>query len=150
MKCKQCKKEFTPNKHAHNVKYCSQLCRNRVYYHERGGAEYQREYKQRKAMEDGRGRIQCKICGKWFRQVGTHVYLRHGITAREYRIEHGFDRKKGQLPEDYRKLKAEQAIECGGVKNLEKGKKFWFKKGQDTNYVRSAETMARLKRKPFN
>ena len=147
MKCKFCKKEFIPKAKAHNVKYCSQYCRNKVYYNERGGKLYQREYNQKVMLKDGRTRIQCKICGKWYRQVGTHIVQVHGVLARAYREAYGFDVKKGQLPEDYRGLKAEQAFECGGVKNLKKGKKFWFKRGQKGVgvYKRSPETMARLK-----
>ena len=90
----------------------------------------QREYLYKK-NKDKREKIKCQICGKEFRQVGTHVVQVHKMTAREYRKMYGFDVKKGQLPKDYKELKAEQAIECGGYTNLKKGKKFWFKKGQD-------------------
>jgi len=92
--------------------------------------------------------IQCQICKKWFRQVGTHVFLTHGITAREYREAYGFDVKKGQLPEDYKELKHNQAIENGMDVRLQKtGIKTRFKKGQKGlgKYKRSAQTMARLK-----
>jgi hypothetical protein len=151
MKCSQCKKEFTPRPHANNIKYCSVLCRNKVYYKKRGGAEAQREYLYKRAEGDKRPKIKCQICGKAYRQVGSHIAQVHGCTAREYREEYGFDVKKGQLPHDYRALKAGQAIECGGAKNLKLGKKYWFQKGDKKagRYKRSDETMARLKRQIF-
>ena len=33
------------------------------------------------------GKVQCAICGKWFGSVGPHVKV-HGMTAKQYRIEH--------------------------------------------------------------
>jgi hypothetical protein len=151
MKCIFCGKEFENKKNAHNVKYCSIVCRNKEYYKRSGGADAQREYLEKYRLKDSRPKIKCQICGKFFRQVGSHIVQRHGITAREYREEYGFDVKKGQLPEDYRKLKAEQAVECGGIKNLKSGKKFWFKKGQKGigKYRRSKQTMDRLKQQSF-
>lgn len=147
MICAYCKNEFTPKPHAHNIKFCSVKCRNKNLYHERGGAEWQREYLSKKQEKDGRPKVQCLICGKWYRQVGTHIVQVHKITAREYREQYGFDVKRGQLPEDYRKLKSITAVENGTAKNLKAGKKFWFKKGQAGvgRYERSEQTKERLK-----
>lgn len=147
-KCQRCGEIFTPAKYANNVKYCSQYCRNKGYYEKRGGAKYQREYYNKIRKEDGLPKIQCMICGLMYRQVGTHIVQAHGITAREYRLEFGFDLKKGQLPEDYRELKANQSVICGGVENLKKGAKFRFKKGQKGVglYTRSPQTIERLKK----
>ena len=150
MKCVVCGKKLTPklnNVGGNRKKYCSLHCRNAFYYKKRGGADYQREYFY-KRNQDGRPKIKCEICGKYFRQVGTHVVQIHKITARQYREEYGFDVKKGQLPEDYKELKAKQAIECGGAVNLiTYGKKYWFKKGQKGVgvYERSPQTMERLR-----
>jgi len=90
-------------------------------------------------------KIQCMICGQWFTQVGSHVVQKHNMTARQYRIKFGFDVKKGQLPESFRKHKARMAIEKGGVKNLIKGAKYRFKKGDTIIYKRSRQTLTRLK-----
>lgn len=134
--------------------FCSPNCRNKYYYRkyrERYGDEHynrrQREYLYKKFKDDGKEKIQCRICGKWFRQVGSHVYWTHKMTARDYREFYSFDVKRGQLPEDLRQLKAEQVFENGTVKNLKAGRQFWFKKGQEGVgvYKRSAETMERLK-----
>lgn len=151
MKCAECGKDFTPKPKAHNIKYCSQLCRNRVYYRNRGGAEAQRDYIYKRKQADGRDKIQCQICKKWYRQVGSHIVLMHKITAREYREAYGFDVKRGQLPEDYRRLKADQSVECGGVRNLKRGAPYRFVPGDKRagKYKRSLETLARLKGNRF-
>jgi len=145
--CAFCKKPILAKPNAHNVKFCSVKCRNKALYIRKGGAEFQRNYYREIREHDGKPKIKCEICGKWFRQVGSHIVQMHGTTAREYRKAYGFDVKRGQLPEDFRELKAEQAIECGGVKNLKAGKQFWFKKGQKGIgiYKRSKQTMERLK-----
>ena len=107
----------------------------------------QRESLYQKSLKDKREKIQCLICKRWYRQVGTHVVQTHGMTAKKYRRKLGFDVKKGQLPKDYKKLKAKQAIDCGGYKNLKKGKQHWFKKKQKGvgTYERSEQTLERLK-----
>jgi hypothetical protein len=114
------------------------------------GAKFQRDYldKRRLLAYGIDNLIQCQICKKWFRQVGTHVVETHGITAREYREAYGFDVRKGQLPEDYKELKHAQAIENGMDIRLQRtGVKTRFKKGQKGLglYNRSPQTMARLK-----
>lgn len=116
------------------------------------GVEWQRKKRDAIASRPSKDKIQCLLCGKWYRQVGTHIVQVHKMTAREYRKAVGFDVKKGQLPPDYRELKSQQAIECGGYKNLKKGKKFWFKKGDDGpgKYKRSAETMERLQKQTLH
>ena len=130
-----------------NQQYCNKKCRNKRTYLKRGGAEAQRAYLDKRRALDTREKIQCLICGKWYRQVGTHIVLMHGITAREYREEYGFDIKRGQLPKDLRELKGGQVFENKTVENLKQGKKFWFKKGQKGVgvYKRSKQTMERLK-----
>ena len=145
-KCLYCGKEIkTVYK---RKKFCSITCRNRYYYEKRGGAKYSRDYAYRRTLKNNLPKIQCQICGRWYRQIGSHVVQAHGYkTAREYRRDFGFDLKKGQLPEDYRKEKAMLARTRGGIKNLKKGKKFWFKKGQKGVgiYKRSKQTLIRLR-----
>jgi hypothetical protein len=143
--CKKCGKVFTAT--SNSQKFCSQLCRNRTYYDNRGGAEYQREYLYKKSLKNGKHKIQCHICGKWYRQVGTHIVQTHKITARQYREEYGFDVKRGQLPNDLRERKARHVFMNKTVNNLKSGKKFWFKRGQEGIgvYKRSQQTLERLK-----
>ena len=82
-------------------------------------------------MDKTQSKIQCLICGLWYRQLGSHVSQIHKIKARDYRIKFGLDSKTGKatLSKDLQKLYAKQAMETGTYKNLEKGKKCRFKKG---------------------
>lgn len=135
--------------------YCSTECRDgdiekrRAYFakHRERYRQLQASYRDKKHEQKKPNTIQCLICKKWYRQVGSHIVQVHKITAKEYRREYGFDVKRGQLPPDYRALKASQCKENGTINNLKIGKKYWFKKGDKTigRYERSEETMARLK-----
>jgi hypothetical protein len=135
--CTMCGGLFLAHKHQ---KCCSKECRYKYLI------EKQRMRYRIKLEKAGAETITCLICQQSFRQVGSHITQIHGMTAREYRKLYGFDVKKGQLPTDLKKLKAEQAIKFGGVKNLQVGKKYWFKSGEKGPgmYKRSAETMDRL------
>ncbi len=67
--------------------------------------------------------------------------------AGEYREYFKLEVKRGVVPDWYRKLKGEQAIDNETYKNLIKGAKFRFKKGQEGVgvYKRSPITLDRLK-----
>lgn len=108
--------------------------------------EWQRQKRAREATKSD-DKIQCLICGLWYKQVGSHIWQVHKISARQYRKEYGFDVKKGQLPENYRRIKRDYVFENNTVDNLKAGKKCWFKKGDHAigRYERSQETMERLK-----
>lgn len=41
--------------------------------------------------EDGE-RVRCHICGQWFRSVGSHAALTHGVDSRTYRERYGLPR----------------------------------------------------------
>jgi len=91
------------------------------------------------------------LCGLWYIQLGTHVYQVHGMTGREYREHFNLEVKRGTVPEWYRKLKGDQALDNETFKNLENGAKFRFKKGQKGVgvYDRSPITIAKLKKNNF-
>jgi len=156
-KCKICGESFSlPKYNAWRAKYCSPKCRNKAY----NKKNYAYQIKRNRAIKDAiakkpaKNKIQCLICGQWYRQVGSHIAQRHKMTSREYRKQFGFDVKKGQLPKDLREVKSEQAITCGGYKNLKNGKKFWFKRNDPKagHYERSEQTLKRLRvgNKRFN
>ena len=77
----------------------------------------------------------------------SHAYQVHGLTGREYREKFELEVKRGVVPEWYRKLKGDQALDNETYKNLEKGAKFRFKKGGKGVgvYKRSPVTINRLK-----
>lgn len=153
IKCGYCGKTIIIKSPNNNQKFCCKSCQRKNDYYTKNLNDKRKDYKQTGLIRKygKQNLVQCKVCGKWFRQVGSHITLTHGLTAREYREEFGFDVKRGQLPKDYRELKAELAFERGGVKNLKIGKKFWFKKGSKTagRYKRSSETLKRLKQPSF-
>lgn len=148
--CKECGGPITRKRFR---TYCSDTCANAAHYKTKVKKygkkflrEQQREYLYLKTENNGKEKIQCKICGRWYRQVGIHIWYVHKMTAREYREIYGFDVKRGQLPEDLRELKEAHVFNNDTVKNLKKGKKFRFKKGDNGIgiYNRSEETLARL------
>jgi hypothetical protein len=148
--CQFCNKEYELKPHERNSKFCSATCRNKNVYYNKGGKEWQEKYraKQQKQQYNKDNAVKCEVCGRYFKQVGTHVVQAHGYkTAREYREDYGFDVKRGQLPKDYRQLKHDYVFENGTVENLKEGERFRFKKGQDGLglYKRSRQTLKRLK-----
>lgn len=148
--CEKCGKKL--ENIGHNAHFCSKECRIELYkvkYRERRRVWMRERYQKRLGeLEDtGRGRVVCLICKRKFVQVGTHIYHRHGITAREYREEFGLDVRRGILPSYYREKKAQDARENGmPAMLLEVGKRTRFKKGQKGVgvYRRSKQTRERL------
>lgn len=71
----------------------------------------------------------------------------HGVTAREYREAYDLEVKKGIVPEWYREMKGQTALENGTVKNLEAGAGYRFVKGDKRagKYKRSPVTIERLR-----
>lgn len=152
--CKQCGNKITKKRFR---TYCSIPCRNKWNY-KVFGKKYIKEHRnelilkaqekwQRKLEKEGKERVQCLICGKWYVQVGSHVFQFHKMTARDYREMFNLEVKRGTVPTWYRKLKGDQALENKTYKNLLKaGKKFRFKKGANVGrYKRSPITLERLK-----
>lgn len=89
--------------------------------------------------------MKCLVCGKKFARVCTHVRQAHDMTAREYKEYYGLDVKRGLLSEEDRAVMREHTKSNGTVKNLQKGEKYRFKKGETLNYERSEQTKKRLK-----
>lgn len=147
IKCKQCHKTFiVKNDKVRNIKFCSQLCRNRSYQSRVN--EWATKRRDEMAIP-GENKIKCLVCKRWYKQVGSHVIQRHGFeTARDYRIHYGLDRKSGLTTGDYRELKSRQVFVTGNIKNLNKGKKYWYVVNDPRagRYVRSKQTMERLKK----
>jgi predicted transcriptional regulator len=150
--CKMCPNPIT---HKRSRTYCSKQCRIRANTiknkeYRAKNKEYRAKwqlarYDKQATINDGR-KIQCLICKKWYIQICSHAFLRHKITAREYKTEFGLDVKRGKVPDWYRRVKSEITLNNGTIANLEVGKKFWFTKGSETagRYTRSQETLDRL------
>lgn len=41
-------------------------------------------------IDEATDEVQCHVCGGWYKSVGKHASIAHGLTAREYRIRYGF------------------------------------------------------------
>jgi hypothetical protein len=131
--------------------YCSTKCRVKANNKKQADSGYNKKWQKDKrdkvAVVPSDKKCQCLICGKWYVQVCSHVYQVHGMTGREYREYFELEVKRGVVPDWYRKVKGDQAIDNETYKNLVKGAKFRFKKGQEGVgvYKRSPITLERLK-----
>ena len=147
-KCQWCGEIYTPKKYANNSKYCSKTCANKKAYNTTIKAwAIKDRIKKQNAMYNESNAIKCEICGRYFRQVGSHVVQAHGYkSAREYREEYGFDVKRGQLPDEYKKIKHDHVFKNKTIDNLKAGEPYRFKAGQKGvgKYKRSAQTLERL------
>ena len=144
--CKVCGAGLPSNRHR---TYCSAVCRNKFFNKKYAwrGVEWQRAKRDKIASVPSADKCQCLFCGKWYVQICTHAYQVHGTTGREYREHFELEVKRGVVPEWYRKLKGDQALDNKTFKNLEAGAKFRFVKGDKRagKYKRSPITMKRLK-----
>ena len=106
--------------------YCSTKCRQKRNY--KKYYEISKNWATKKRGEYAPNKKKCIICGNWYTQVGSHIFAKHHITAREYRETFNLPVKKGIVPQYYKKIKGDIAKENGTYKNLRFGKKFQYKK----------------------
>lgn len=79
----------------------------------------QREKWYRNNLDNDVEKIQCLECNGQYVKIGSHVVQVHGYeTAREYRIAHGLDYKRGQVPDWHREILKDNVYENGTVFNL--------------------------------
>ena len=96
--------------------YCSTACRE--------ACRWQRDHIR------NRPAIKCLDYGLSFIKIGAHAVQKHGYdSARDYRLAHGLNPKRGITTEEHRARLEENARENGTINNLEKGAGFRFKKG---------------------
>lgn len=53
------------------------------------------------------GRVQCLDCGRWYRLLGNHLRLTHGMSVDDYQEEFELPASRGLVPEDLRETMAE-------------------------------------------
>ncbi len=63
-------------------------------------------------------KVQCHICGKWFRGLNTHVFRTHGWTADEYREEFGLNRGQPLICQGTREILSQLNKKLGNWKHL--------------------------------
>jgi predicted transcriptional regulator len=143
--CKVCGGDIVHNRFR---TYCSAECRNKFnnMKYAQAHAEWQKARRDRLASIPDPDKVQCLVCGKWYVQLCTHTFQIHGLTGREYREKFELEVKRGVVPDWYRKLKGDQALDNETYKNLEAGAKYRFKRGDKRagHYKRSPVTIKRL------
>ena len=85
-----------------------------------------------KTYKETEDNIKCKICGKKYKYLGTHIAKAHGITTREYKQMYGFDYNLPLMSKEVQEKKrvAFNKDRDKYLNNLKKGKKYRFKKGK--------------------
>lgn len=82
-------------------------------------------------MKDSR--IKCLICGKYWNHLGSHLWHKHQVLARDYKEEFGLPFKMSLISQEVYEKKSEAFNKHRKkyLNNLLKsGKKYRFKKGQ--------------------
>ena len=93
----------------------------------------------------------CEICGKHYKRVLSHVRQVHDMSEREYKLEFGFDLKKGICSKESSAISRDRVLDnfdrCVGQNLLKNGSKSRFKVGGPgrTKDKVSAQTRIRLK-----
>lgn len=151
--CKECGGEMP--KPSRYRTFCSKACR--VKFHnwnshystpELRKQSLQRNRKMRDMIVQRSGLyIPCKICGRPFKKIGSHVIHAHKMSAREYRECIGADVSKAIITQDVKEKCARRVFETGMWRNLKAGKNTQFKPGDKRagRYMRSPETLERLR-----
>ncbi len=75
--CKVCHKPLTSNQ----LIYCSDDHREEDY------ALKQKQRYADKASIPSEGKLQCKLCGKWYKHLGSHIAHGHHMLAKDYKEE---------------------------------------------------------------
>lgn len=131
MTCKNCQKEF--HKNSASQTFCSISCRKENYSTKR--TEIQLRYYDREASVPSLDKKMCIICEKYYKKVGCHIRMRHGMTCREYREEYNLPVKRGILTDTDRKKLASNCKKNGTIENLKKGAAFRYQKGDKRTKV---------------
>jgi hypothetical protein len=63
-------------------------------------------------------KVECHICGKWFRGLNNHVLRAHGVTVGQYREEFGLNRGQGLICEGTRQRLSVLNKQLGKTKYL--------------------------------
>lgn len=59
--------------------------------------------------------IQCLICGDYFTHVSTHVFNKHGVTAKDYKTEFGIPQKTGIITKALKKTLSDNWSQVVGM-----------------------------------
>jgi len=82
-----------------------------------------------------RGKLTCKICGKKYRHLGSHLWHGHGILAKDYKEKFGLPYQEALITENiywkkknhfekHRRKYLNNFLKAGNVHRFRKGDKF--------------------------
>jgi hypothetical protein len=76
-------------------------------------------------------KIECLLCHKSFKHLGSHIWHAHGLTAREYKGIFGLPYKWGLISEEVKEKKRKIANwQKTWKKNFKNWRKYAFKRGE--------------------
>lgn len=77
-------------------------------------------------------KLKCKICGKEFQHLGSHIWHKHKITARQYKEKFGLPYNMALISEKIyeKKVKAFDEHREKYLSNINKDNGYRFKKGK--------------------
>jgi len=80
--------------------------------------------------------LKCKICGNYFNHLGSHIWHKHKILAKDYKEIYGLDHKFALITKKLKQKKQRKFWENPiGLKNLKKAKNISSKKAKLTKWV---------------
>jgi len=92
--------------------------------------------------------LQCKICQKWFKNLGLHIKREHGTELNDYKDKFGIDRSIGLINNELREKRRKAAEKNKTYLNnlVIGGQKYRFASGENRvqKYKRSAQSRQRL------
>jgi len=59
-------------------------------------------------LADDGERVQCHVCGKWYRCLGSHIVKTHGMSCDDYKVQFGLCKRVGLASESLRAVIREQ------------------------------------------
>lgn len=92
--------------------------------------------------------LQCQICKKNFKHLGSHVYHAHKMFARDYKQMFGLNINHPLITKEIKEKKRKHFWQNSKkyLKNLEGGTEYQFKKGQRNRFYFSKEDLQRAQR----
>ena len=77
-------------------------------------------------------KLKCKMCGKEFKHLGSHIWHAHKVLARDYKAEFGLPYNMALTTPEITEKQQASALEYKTYeRNFRQSKKFYFKKGRD-------------------
>jgi hypothetical protein len=88
--------------------------------------------------------LRCLICKKQFKHLGSHIWHKHKILAKEYKEEFELPYNWGLISDEIKEKKSEKAKWLKTwIKNFKDSKKYQFKKGK-TGQRRVSQTERKI------